>query len=498
MQILRAPLSWLRRIFKRRTTGLQEDSGATSVLNKELEKILESTTYSKTRKVAIRQELQPFLKLFDRYLYHSLNGYSLELPKITPPSEHQLVRYESIYQAEDANASLRKLAVLKLEICSDLVVLDGQNGGSFLDLTMQQISHLNSTYDADIPLILLKSADSPGSQQTANVFTITQSKFPKIFKDADSPYKGLESADGGFDWYPVGSGDIYDALVRSGMLDRLLSQGKEILVDPQLLEYMVATEMEFMLEVVEKRRGEAKSDLLVSSAGQLTLLMENHVPPDRLGDFHFGFKHGNTGSLWINLSALKRVMEEGSMHLDIVAHTTSTSDNRTIIQLETSAESGIQYFKKALGVHVPRHRFLPVRTCSDLLLVKSNVFSLRHGQLCLNEDKIFNDLPVIKLGDRFQKVVYTNYTSTHVVIVSRHAHLPPRMQASDLRERFRDIPNLVDLDHLTVVGDVYFGKGVVLRGTVIVIAQDGHQLYIPDNSVIENRLVSGSLTSTEL
>ncbi len=173
------------------------------------------------------------------------------------------------------------------------------------------------------------------------------------------------------------------------------------------------------------------------------------------------------------------------MHLDIVAHTTSTSDNRTIVQvrrsslhahfdvhqiysqLETSAESAIQYFKKALGVHVPRRRFLPVRTCSDLLLVKSNVFSLRHGQLCLNEDKVFNDLPVIKLGDRFQKVMHTNYTPMHIVILSRHAHLPPRIQGSDLRERFKNIPNLVDLDHLTVVGDVYFGKGVVLRGTVI-------------------------------
>lgn len=162
---------------------------------------------------------------------------------------------------------------------------------------MQQISHLNSTYDVDIPLILLKSFDSPGSsQQTTNVSNVTQSKYPKIFKDADSPYKGLRSADGGFDWAPVGNGDIYDALVRSGTLDRLLSQGKEILfvsnldnlgatfvlpfsgtlvvsclivhgthrVDPQLLQHMVATETEFMLEVVEKRRGDTKVGNLYS------------------------------------------------------------------------------------------------------------------------------------------------------------------------------------------------------------------------------------------
>ncbi|KAF7428191.1 UTP-glucose-1-phosphate uridylyltransferase [Pleurotus ostreatus] len=486
MQILSAPFSWLRRIFKPRAITLQDDSGATSVLNRELEQILESTTYSTTRKV-IRQELQSFLKLFDKYLYHSANGHSLDLTKITPPSKHQLVRYESICKAEDVNASLSKLAVLKVDISSDLVVLGGQDGGSFLDLTVQQISNLSSTYDVDIPLILLKSLDSLGSsQQPENIVTIMQSKYPKIFKDADSPYRVFRSASGGFDWCPAGNGDIYNTIMRSGMLDQLLLQGKEILfvsnldnlgatVDPQILQHMVATETDFMLEVVEKRRGQAKSDILVSSAGQLTLLMENHVPSDRFDDFQFaqGFKHGNTGSLWINLPALKRAMEQDSMHLDVVANTTVTSDNRSIIQLGTSAESGIQCFKKALGVHVPSHRFLPVRTCSDLLLVKSNVFSLRHGRLCLNEAKVFNDLPVIKLGDRFH-------------------------QASDLLERFKDIPNLVDLDHLTVVGDVHFGKGVVLRGTVIVIAQNGHQLYIPDNSIIENRLVSGSLTSTEL
>ncbi|KAF9501817.1 nucleotide-diphospho-sugar transferase [Pleurotus eryngii] len=264
MQILRASFSWLQRIFKPRAATPQEDSGATSVLNKELERILGSTTYSTTRK-AIRQELQPFLKLFDRYLYRSFNGYSLDLTKITPTSEHQLVRYESICKAEDVNASLSKLAVLKVEISSDLVVLGGKDGGFLLDLTVQQISNLGSTCDFDIPLILLKSFDSlASSQQPANIVTIMQSKYPKIFRDAESPYGVLRSASGGFAWCPAGNGDIYNAIMRSGMLDQLLSQGKEILivsdldnlgatVDPQILQHMVATETEFMLKVVEKR-----------------------------------------------------------------------------------------------------------------------------------------------------------------------------------------------------------------------------------------------------
>lgn len=37
----------------------------------------------------------------------------------------------------------------------------------------------------------------------------------------------------------------------------------------------------------------------------------------------------------------------------------------------------------------------------------------------------------------------------------------------DFHARFKTIPKIVDLDHLTVSGDVYFGRTVTLRGTVI-------------------------------
>ncbi len=37
------------------------------------------------------------------------------------------------------------------------------------------------------------------------------------------------------------------------------------------------------------------------------------------------------------------------------------------------------------------------------------------------------------------------------------------MQVREFLERFDSIPDLLDLDHLTVSGDVTFGKGVSLR-----------------------------------
>ena len=67
------------------------------------------------------------------------------------------------------------------------------------------------------------------------------------------------------------------------------------------------------------------------------------------------------------------------------------------------------------------------------------------------------------------------------------------MQIQQFQKRFKKIPKIIELDHLTVTGDVYFGRNVTLRGTVIVVANEGQRIDIPDGCVLENRLVSGNL-----
>ena len=77
---------------------------------------------------------------------------------------------------------------------------------------------------------------------------------------------------------------------------------------------------------------------------------------------------------------------------------------RCVAKLETAAGAAIKHFKNAHGINVPRKRFLPVKSCSDLLLIKSDIYSLEHGQLVINENRMFETTPVIKLGDHFKKV----------------------------------------------------------------------------------------------
>ena len=100
---------------------------------------------------------------------------------------------------------------------------------------------------------------------------------------------------------------------------------------------------------------------------------------------------------------------------------------------------------------------------------------------------MFPSTPLVKLGDNHFKKV------------------------SAFLSRFGSIPDLLELDHITVSGDVTFGRGgeffmlfytvqtciisilVSLRGTVIIIANHGDRIDIPAGAILENKIVSGNL-----
>jgi hypothetical protein len=64
-------------------------------------------------------------------------------------------------------------------------------------------------------------------------------------------------------------------------------------------------------------------------------------------------------------------------------------------------------------------------------------------------------------------------------------------KVANFQKRFKTIPEMVELDHLTVAGDVSFGRKVILRGTVIIVANEGSKIELPDGTILENKLVSG-------
>jgi len=205
-------------------------------------------------------------------------------------------------------------------------------------------------------------------------------------------------------------------------------------------------------------------------ASVVKLLELAQVPPERLADFSRlrPFSFFNTNNLWVSLKAVKALVAADALQAPVLVTERVVPGLGHVLELETAAGAAIEFFRRAVGVRVPRSRFLPVKSTADLLAVTSNLYELRHGSLVVSPRREVSTPPVIKLGPEF-------------------AHL------AGYSERLPHLPDCVDLEHLTVSGNVFFGRGVVLKGTVIIVAESGARIDVPDGSVLEDKVVSGAL-----
>jgi UTP--glucose-1-phosphate uridylyltransferase len=115
--------------------------------------------------------------------------------------------------------------------------LEVKDDMTFLDLTVRQIEHLNTTKRVDVPLILMTSFNTHEdtlriikkyANQQLRITTFNQSRYPRINKETLLPCPRRADDDKKY-WYPPGHGDLYNALLHSGVLDQLLAEGKEYL-----------------------------------------------------------------------------------------------------------------------------------------------------------------------------------------------------------------------------------------------------------------------------
>jgi UTP--glucose-1-phosphate uridylyltransferase len=132
-----------------------------------------------------------------------------------------------------------------------------------------------------------------------------------------------------------------------------------------------------------------------------------------------------------------------------------------VFQLETAMGAAVEVFEGAQALEVSRHRFAPVKTTNDLLVVRSDFYVLTdrwHLEPAAGREpgSIFVDLDpdVYKLVRDFD---------------ARFPH---------------GSPSLVECRRLVVRGDVTFGRDVVVRGSAEVAAEDGPRT-IPDGAVLE-------------
>lgn len=459
----------------------------------------ESVDYERSK---LKKDFDCFQILFDRFLRES--GPSIDWNRIKKLPSESMCDYADLEAAsgEAVAQLLKKVVVVKLN--GGLGTSMGCKGPksaipvrgdlTFLDLTVQQIEHLNQSHGVDVPLVLMNSFNTDDDTEKiirkyhgrqVRILTFEQSCYPRIHKDTLLPVaKDTNVQDSLEAWYPPGHGDFYESLKNSGLLDKFLAEGLEYCfvsnvdnlgatVDLKILNVLVNSpdnRPEFLMEITDKTTADVKGGTLIEYDDTLRLLEIAQVPKERVNDFKSvkTFKYFNTNNLWIKLDAIDRVVSDGSLSMEIIVNPKTLRDGVPVIQLETAIGAAMKCFRRGLGVRVPRSRFLPVKKTSDLLLVMSDLYELQHGALVMSPRRVFPMTPSITLGGHFVK-------------------------NREFMSRFASIPGVVDLDHLTVSGDVTFGKGVTLKGTVIIVSALGDNIDIPAGSVLENKVVTGNL-----
>uniref|UniRef100_T1JGE7 UTP--glucose-1-phosphate uridylyltransferase n=1 Tax=Strigamia maritima TaxID=126957 RepID=T1JGE7_STRMM len=414
-------------------------------LELELEKLLK--TAPENMRETVRKDFEGFKKLFNRFLQEV--GPSFEWDKIETLPKGAVIDYNTLQEPvnDKIRTMLDKLVVSLFIHFNTFVVVFSR----YLFILIHLLSHPRFSRESFMPVA-------------------------KSVVGSD-----LEV------WYPPGHGDFYESFYNSGLLDELLNCGAEFCfvsnidnlgatVDINILNLLLnpsekMSTPEFVMEVTDKTRADVKGGTLIQYEGKLRLMEIAQVPKEHIDDFKSvkTFKIFNTNNLWVRLSAIKHIIEDTGMHMEIIVNHKSLDNGMNVIQLETASGAAVKNFNGALGINVPRSRFLPVKKTSDLLLVMSNLYSIRNGSLDMSPMRSFPSVPLVKLGDNhFAKV-------------------------RDFLKRFASIPDMLELDHLTVSGDVTFGKDVSLRGTVIIIANHGDRIDIPSGAILENKIVSGNL-----
>lgn len=360
---------------------------------------------------------------------------------------------------------------------------------TFLDIIARQALH------AGVPLVLMNSyATEAASLARLSRYPdlnnglplgFLQHKEPKVAREDLSPVAW--PADPELEWCPPGHGDIYIALVTSGMLDQLLARGVEYafvsnadnlgaVLDPAILGYFAQSGTPFLMEVADRTPADRKGGHLAQQAdGRFVLRELAQCPPEDVNAFQdIGrYRYFNTNNLWLHLPSVKRILEEGNYRLKLPLIRNSKSvdprdlTSTPVYQLETAMGSAISVFEGAQAIRVPRSRFAPVKRTDDLLAIRSDAYVLTE------------DYRVVLAPERDQVPPDISLDPDHYRMVG------------DLDERFAaGTPSLIDCAHFTVKGDFAFGRSVVIRGTVTLENPNPEQQFVPHHTRLEDITLS--------
>jgi UTP--glucose-1-phosphate uridylyltransferase len=442
----------------------------------------------------------PAIRAFEHYYRQLEAGETGLMPEASIESVTDVPRLEDLADDRDAQReALQHAVVIRLNgglgtsmgLSKAKSLLEAKDGLSFLDVIARQVLALRERHGAELPLILMDSfstrEDSLAALErypeldTGIPRDFMQNKEPKVRTDDLMPVEWPDNP--ALEWCPPGHGDLYIALVTSGLLAQLLERGFEhafiansdnlgAVLEPRILAWLRAERVPFLMEVTDRTEADRKGGHIARRRdnGRLALRETAQTPEEDLEALQDIDRHPyvNTNNLWVDLRALDAAMRERDCVLGLPmirnAKTVDPSDKSTpaVYQLETAMGAAIEVFEGARALAVPRSRFAPVKTTDDLLALRSDAYRLD------------GDALVVLAPERAGRVPFVALDSDHFKLLR------------DFEARFpQGPPSLVECDRLVVEGDVRFGAGVVVRGDVTVRQEGGQPRAIEDGAVLD-------------
>jgi UTP--glucose-1-phosphate uridylyltransferase len=388
----------------------------------------------------------------------------------------------------DVGDALSDVAVIKLNgglattmgLQHPKSLVEARDGRSFLEIIVGQTLALRERHGIRLPLILmnseatrdetLKALEPYGDLNDGLPVDFAQSMVPKLDADELEPIDWPRQPS--LEWAPPGHGDVYGALRRSGMLDALLERGFRYAMisnsdnlgattEPRVAAHLATEQPPFLMEVVQGTEADRKGGHIArrKSDGRLMLRETAQTPDEDQESFrdYRRWRYYNTNTLWVGLNALAETLErsDGVLELPLIINRKTVnprdSNSPKVVQLESAMGAAIGSFAGAQLLLVPRTRFAPVKTTDDLLVLRSDVYTVSDDMVVAPVRR--NGLPFVELDSRFYKII------------------------DDFEARFPSgPPSLREAERLVVHGDVTFGPGVVVRGNAEVSTDEPMQI----------------------
>jgi UTP--glucose-1-phosphate uridylyltransferase len=417
------------------------------------------------------------------------DGESAMLPSAELEPAGEVDAFEALPEAD--SGVLDRVAVIKLNgglattmgLRSPKSLVEARHGRSFLDIIVGQTLALRRRHGVRLPLVLMNSrATREETLRALEAYPdlgiglpldFLQSMVPKLEAEALEPISWAK--DPSLEWNPPGHGDVYPALRASGMLDELIEQGFRYAMisnadnlgattEARIAAHLERGEIPFLMEVVLGTEADRKGGHIARrrSDGQLVLRETAQTPKEDEESFrdYRRWRYYNTNSLWVDLRVLKETLDEsgGVLELPLIVNRKTVdprdSSSPAVIQLESAMGAAIGSFAGAQLLLVPRTRFAPVKTTDDLLVLRSDVYTLSEPDMIVTPvPERAESLPYVELDSDFYKLL------------------------DDFEQRFPDgVPSLREADRLVVHGDVTFGARVRVRGAVELNVQEPTQI----------------------